>query len=325
MKIKIFCTLGPESINHKFLKSVSGKVHLLRLNMSHLSIAALKKNIIYIKKNSKIPICLDTEGAQIRSKIFKKKFFKTGSRLRIFDQKMKIKLYPEEVKNLLKLNDQLDIGFEGLKVKIIKITKDFLEAKVISEGWFEDSKGVHVTNRYINLNCLTKKDLKAIKVAKKYKIKNFALSFTNTSQDVKTFNKLLPNYTKIFKIESNEALKNLNDIISKGKNFLIDRGDLSKSTSLEMLPVAQRDIMKKVIKSKKNVFVATNLLESMIFNKSPTRGEINDVFNILELGASGLVLAAETAIGKNPAQCVDYLLKVIKTYRKYGRKIRYSN
>ena len=76
------------------------------------------------------------------------------------------------------------------------------------------------------------------------------------------------------------------------KNFLIDRGDLSKSTSLEMLPVAQREIMKKVVKNKKNVFVATNLLESMIFNKSPTR-EINDVYNILELGASGLVLAAK--------------------------------
>lgn len=325
MKIKIFCTLGPKSLNKKFLKSVSGNVHLLRLNMSHLTIQSLKKNIIYIKKNSKIPICLDTEGAQIRSKIPKKKFFKEGSKFKIFDLKTEIKLYPEEVKNLLKVSDKLDIGFEGLKVKIIKKTTDYLEVKAISDGWFEHSKGVHVTNRNINLNCLTKKDLHAIKVAKKFKIKNFALSFTNTVEDVKTFNKLLPKYTKIFKIESSQALKNLNGIISKGNNFLIDRGDLSKSTSLEMIPVAQRKIMKEVIKSRKNVFVATNLLESMIFNKSPTRGEINDVFNILELGASGLVLAAETAIGNNPSQCVDYLLKIIKTYKKYGRKIRYSN
>ena len=87
-----------------------------------------------------------------------------------------------------------------------------------------------------------------------------------------------------------------------------------------MLPVAQRLIMKKVIEKKKNVFVATNLLESMLLNISPTRGEINDVFNILELGASGLVLAAETAIGKNPSECVNYLTKLIKTFKKHGKK-----
>ena len=77
---------------------------------------------------------------------------------------------------------------------------------------------------------------------------------------------------------------------------------MSKSTSLECCSSSKRN-NEKVVKNKKNVFVATNLLESMIFNKSPTR-EINDVYNILELGASGLVLAAETAIGKNPTQCV---------------------
>ena len=74
MKIQIFCTLGPKSINKKFLKSISNQVHLLRLNMSHLSLNKLKKNLVYIKKISKIPICIDTEGAQIRTKIFKKSF-----------------------------------------------------------------------------------------------------------------------------------------------------------------------------------------------------------------------------------------------------------
>ena len=323
MKLKIFCTLGPNSLNKKFINSVSNKVDLLRLNMSHLSLKSLERNIIFIKKNSKIPICIDTEGAQIRSKINKKKFFKMGKILLISTNNSKVKFYPDEVQSLLKKNDKLDIGFEGLKIKIIKKNKNFLKAKVMSEGWFENSKGVHITNRFINLKCLTKKDLQAIKIGIKYKINNYALSFTNNVKDVKLFNNLLPRFTKIFKVESLEALKNINGIIKYGKNFLIDRGDLSKSTSLEMLPVAQREIMKKVVKNKKNVFVATNLLESMIFNKSPTRGEINDVYNILELGASGLVLAAETAIGKNPTQCVEYLTKIIKTYTKYGKKIRY--
>ena len=73
MKIKIFCTLGPASLNRNFLRKASKNVDLLRLNMSHLSLKMLKKNIIFIK-NSKIPICIDTEGAQIRTKISKKSF-----------------------------------------------------------------------------------------------------------------------------------------------------------------------------------------------------------------------------------------------------------
>ena len=82
MKIKIFCTLGPASLNRNFLRKASKKVNLLRLNMSHLSLKMLKKNIIFIKKNSKIPICIDTEGAQIRTKISKKSFLKEEKNLR---------------------------------------------------------------------------------------------------------------------------------------------------------------------------------------------------------------------------------------------------
>jgi pyruvate kinase len=318
MNKEIFCTLGPKSLNKKFLENASKHVNLLRLNMSHLSLKSFEKNIKLIRKFSKTPICLDTEGAQIRTKISKKKFFKKNQILRLFNKKTNLKFYPDEIKNLLKKKDLLDIGFEGLKIKIIKKNSDELIAKVVSEGWFESSKGVHLINRSIKLNCLTKKDYKAIKIAKKYKIKNYALSFTNTVKDVKIFNKLLPNSNKIFKLESKDAIKNLRGIIKEGQNFLIDRGDLSKSISLEMIPVAQRKIIKEVIKKKKKVYVATNLLESMIFNKSPTRGEVNDIYNILELGATGLVLAAETAIGNNSIQCIDYLKKIINTFKKYG-------
>ena len=100
----------------------------------------------------------------------------------------------------MKKNDKLDIGFEGLKVKIIKKNKNFLKAKVISEGWFENSKGVHITNRFINLKCLTKKDLQAIKIGIKYKINNYALSFTNNVKDVKLFNNYYLNLQKYLRL-----------------------------------------------------------------------------------------------------------------------------
>ena len=166
------------------------------------------------------------------------------------------------------------------------------------------------------MNYLTEKDIQAIKIARENKIKNFALSFTNTAEDVKKFNTLLDNKVKIFKLETKSALKNLKQIIKFGKNFLIDRGDLSKDISIEQIPVAQRKIIKVSTKNNKNVYVATNFLESMINNNIPNRGEVNDIYSTLEQGAKGLVLAAETAIGKNPEECVNMLRKIIKVYLK---------
>ena len=105
--------------------------------------------------------------------------------------------------------------------------------------------------------------------------------------------------------------------MKKGENFLIDRGDLSKEVNIENIPVAQRKLffMKSKFKNKK-IFVATNLLESMLNNNYPTRGEANDIFNSLEMGAEGLVLAAETAIGKYPIETVIFLKKMIKSFKK---------
>ena len=94
-KIKIICTLGPESLNEDFIKFSKNKVDLLRLNMSHLSIKNLIRSIKFIKRRTSIPICIDTEGTQIRTKVKKSKFYKYGQHLKIANKKGNIKLYPE--------------------------------------------------------------------------------------------------------------------------------------------------------------------------------------------------------------------------------------
>ncbi len=181
----------------------------------------------------------------------------------------------------------------------------------------ENNKGVHLENRKIKLNFLTPKDLKAIEIGKKFKIKNYALSFTNNVKDIEKFNKLLKTENKIFKIETSSAIKGFSKMLRKGNSFLIDRGDLSKEVKIEYIPVIQRKLfdIKNKIKNKK-IYVATNLLESMIERSAPTRGEANDIYNSLEMGANGLVLAAETAVGKYPKNAVKFLIKIIKVFKK---------
>ncbi len=318
-KIQILCTLGPSTLNKKFLLFSDKNVSLFRLNMSHVSLKNLPKYIKFIRKFSKVPICIDTEGAQIRTKVKKPRNYKSGDIFSLNFLNGNFTLYPPYVYNKLKQKDILDIGFNNLKAIIIKKEKKKIKLKTISSGFLEKNKGVHITNRKIKLKYLTELDQKAIEVSKKMGIKNFALSFTNSKSDIIRFKKILPNTNNIFKIETKEAIKNLKDLIKTGDNFLIDRGDLSKEISIENIPFTQRKILKLSKKYKnKKIFIATNFLESMILNRYPTRGEANDIFNSLECGASGLVLAAETAIGKYPESSVIFLKKMIKTYKKFS-------
>ena len=315
MKKEIFCTVGPGSLNKSFLNFSRKNINLLRLNMSHVDIKNLPKTINFIRKYTNTPICIDTEGAQIRSKVIKNMTYKKNLKLNIFLKKGNFKLYPPEVFYNLKKNDILDVGFEGLKIKIVKIAKEQIKCIVIEPGKLENNKGIHVVNRKFKLNFITKKDQEAIEIGKKNKIKYFALSFVNSSDDIKKFNKILKTEKKIFKIETENAMKNIDSILKAGDNFLIDRGDLSKEIKIENIPLAQRLILKKAKKFNKKVYIATNFLESMIFKNFPTRAEVNDIYNAIELGSAGIVLAAETAIGKYPIECVNLIKKLFRIFK----------
>jgi pyruvate kinase len=316
-KISIICTLGPSSLNKKFMKLAEGNISLFRLNMSHLSLFNLKKSILKIRRYSKIPICIDTEGAQIRTKVKKERFYKKNQKIVVYKKNKSISLYPPEVFEKIKVRDILNFGFENLRAKVLRKDASKLVCHTISEGFLGTNKGVHLENRKINLMYLTNKDFKAIKIGNEFKINNYALSFTNSVKDMKKFNKLLKDKNKIFKIETKDAVKDFKNILKYGNKFLIDRGDLSKDIKIENIPYVQRKLFALKNKYKKKIiYVATNLLESMMTNSYPTRGEANDIFNCLEMGANGLVLAAETATGKYPIEAIVFLKKMIKTFNK---------
>ena len=150
-QIKILCTLGPSTLNKRFLNFAERKISLLRLNMSHIEIKDLSNIIKFIKKNSNIPICIDTEGAQIRTKVTKLKFCKLNSILNIYRSSNNFTLYPSGVFNKLKVGDILNIGFRGLMVKIKSTNKKVIKSIIINSGYLENNKGVNISNRKIKL------------------------------------------------------------------------------------------------------------------------------------------------------------------------------
>ena len=183
--------------------------------------------------------------------------------------------------------------------------------QVINGGKIGSNKGVAV-NRNIDLPFITNKDEESIVIGKRLGIKNFALSFAQSGTNVKNFRKLIGSDAfLISKIESLDGLLNRLDIINLSDAILIDRGDLSRDIEIENIPHTQEILITEANRNSTEVFVATNLLESMLSSAIPTRAEVNDVYHTLKSGADGLVLAAETAVGLNPIKSASMIRKLI--------------
>jgi pyruvate kinase len=328
-KIKIICTLGPTSFKKSILKLLSKEqVDIFRINLSHTNIDQIEKKIRYLKKNKIKNICIDTEGAQVRTTHTNKKYFiKKNSDIKIYNEtnlsnNKKIYLYPYFDLNCLNLGTRIDIGFNSLSIKVVKkkSLKGYVLCKVLKDGYLDSKKGVHIHSK-INLPCLTHKDRYALKLARELNIKYYAISFVNSFKDLVEVKKIIGNKSFVIsKIETKSAIINLNKITKNSDALLIDRGDLSRYVPIEKIPVAQENILKQSIRFKTPTYVATNLLENMIQENEPTRAESHDIHSTLKEGAKGLVLAAETAIGKNPIECVRFIKKCISVYKSNKKR-----
>ena len=335
MNTKLLCTLGPASLNKNIISKLEELgTTLFRLNLSHTSIDDLSELIDFVQKNTNIPLSLDTEGAQIRNgkivngsiELFENETIEIVKDV-ILGNKKEFNLYPSFIFDEIELGNLISIDFNSLLVKVIKKTSDRITVKVINGGVMGQNKAVTI-NKTISLPPLTSKDIKAIDIGRKFGIKNYALSFANTAQDVDFIRKKTgKNSIIISKIECINGIKNLKNIINKSNAILIDRGDLSREIPIEYVPSFQNKIIEKANKLKKHVYVATNLLESMTSRSRPTCAEVNDVFNTLASGANGLVLAAETAIGLNPINSAKMIVKLVNVYEKDNERnsVLYSN
>jgi len=164
---------------------------------------------------------------------------------------------------------------------------------------------------------LTDKDREAIAIGREMGVRHFALSFTSCAKDIEILRDLVGDDAVIIsKIESRPGIDNFPSIATKTDAILIDRGDLSREIPIECIPAIQKQIAAKTGTMGIKLYIATNLLESMIHVTTPTRAEVNDIYNSLMDGADGLVLAAETAIGKYPVQCANVVVRIINEYKK---------
>jgi len=333
-KAKIIATLGPAIYSEiKLKKIISLGVDAFRINFSH-NITGVKKIITLIRKlenklNKRIAIIADLQGVKLRiGKISNGKLRIKHRQKFTFDTSKKIGnnlrvCFPYSfIINKIKKGSKILLDDGKYVFKVIKKNKNSLITRCLSTNCvLSSNKSVHIPNIKIAFNRLTKKDKKDISVAKRMGCNWIALSYIQNSKLVKETRKLINSDIGIIsKIENKNAIKNIKEIINASDAIMIARGDLAIDIGHSEVPRVQLELIKKCAALSKPVIVATQMLESMIENDTPTRAEINDVATAIFQGADAVMLSAETAIGKNPTQSVKTMSKTILATEKYKKQ-----
>jgi pyruvate kinase len=322
MKIQMLCTLGPASLSAGIIRQLDeAGVDLFRINLSHTPVALVEETVELVRRTSSKPLCLDLQGAQVRcGKVAPHVVLEAGTPIQLTAAEVEgtareLTLWPPAAFATLAAGSLVTVDFDGARLEVIRTAEGHAEAVVMEGGLVRSNKAVTVQPA-LTLPVLTDVDREAIAICVRQGVRDVALSFASCGEDVALVRSLAPGARVIAKIESAVGVRNMDGIIDQADAVLIDRGDLSREVPLEYVPFYQKAIVRRANRWSRPVYVATNLLESMVTNRNPTIAEANDVANTLLDGVHGLVLAAETAIGRDPVGIVHMVTRMVRAFER---------
>lgn len=326
---KIVASISDLHCEIDFLRELyNAGVNVMRINTAHATPEGIKKVINNVRKvSNSIAIIIDTKGPEIRTtSVDDNIYFKTGDEVKICGNPSEVSThdcvnvsYTNFVKDINIGNDVL-IDDGELALKIVDKTDDILYAIVQNNARLGSRKSVNVPGVHIELPALTDKDISNIKLAIEEDIDFIAHSFVRNKNDVKAVQDILNEYNSdikiISKIENQEGVDNIDEIIEASYGIMIARGDLGIEVPIEKIPGIQRKIIRKCVIANKPVIVATQMLHTMIKNPRPTRAEVTDVANAIYYRTDALMLSGETASGKYPIESVKIMASIIEQAEK---------
>ena len=314
---KIVASVSDRRCDVDFIRDLfNAGVNVVRMNTAH----ADKEGIINIIRNVRevsrhIGILIDTKGPEVRTTGCKEPIsYKTGDVVKLFGRPDVdsthdiVNLSYENFAADVQEGDHILFDDGALDMVVIGINGPSVIAQVTNDGVLGSHKSVNVPGRHIDLPALTNKDRKNIMLAIEQDIDFIAHSFVRSAADVRAVQAILDAYESdikiISKIENQEGVDNIDEIIDASYGIMIARGDLGIEVPLEQIPGIQWRIIRKCIEKKKPVIVATQMLHSMINNPRPTRAEVTDIANAIHSCTDALMLSGETASGKYPIEAV---------------------
>ncbi len=329
-KTKILATIGPSSEKiTKIEKLVLSGVDAFRINCSHTKGSQLKNYIENIRKVEKklkkpIGILIDLQGPKLRIGEIKNNsiILKKGQKILLIkkiksSKSNEVPIPEEKVFKSIKVNHPIFIDDGKIKLKVLKVSKNIIEARVILEGILKSKKGINLPDTVLKNSALTESDKKNVRQGIKYGVDWIALSFIQTPRDISDLRKICKKHVSIMaKIEKPSALNYINEITKLADGLMIARGDLGVELPIQDVPGWQKRIIREARIQGKPVIVSTQMLESMITSKTPTRAEVSDVATAVFEGSDAVMLSAESAVGNNPELAVNMMDKIAHSVEK---------
>ena len=329
-KTKIVCTIGPASEKvEQLVQMIDAGMNVARLNFSHGDFEEHGARIINIREASKrtgkmVAILLDTKGPEMRTHNMKDGLveFETGDVVRISmtevegtREKFSI-TYPELINDIeVGTHILLDDGLIDLEITELDHANNEIVVLVQNPGILKNKKGVNVPGVSVNLPGITDKDAADIRFGLKNDIDYIAASFVRRASDVLEITQILEeeNMTHVQiipKIENQEGVDNIDEILKVSNGIMVARGDLGVEIPTEEVPIVQKALIQKCNQAGKPVITATQMLDSMQQNPRPTRAEASDVANAIFDGTDAIMLSGETAAGDYPIEAVQTMTRI---------------
>ncbi|OEK27187.1 pyruvate kinase [Staphylococcus saprophyticus] len=329
-KTKIVCTIGPASESEEMLeKLIKAGMNVARLNFSHGDHAEHKARIDTIRKVSKrlgktVAILLDTKGPEIRTHNVKDGLIELEKGSEVTVSMTEVEGTPEKFsvtyENLINDVEEgsyilLDDGLIELQVKSIDKANGEVLCDVLNTGELKNKKGVNLPGVKVSLPGITDKDADDINFGISEGVDFIAASFVRRPSDVLDIRKLLEakqnkNISIIPKIENQEGIDNIKEILEVSDGLMVARGDMGVEIPPESVPMVQKDLIRQCNKLGKPVITATQMLDSMQRNPRATRAEASDVANAIYDGTDAVMLSGETAAGQYPEEAVKTMRNI---------------
>jgi pyruvate kinase len=338
---KIICTIGPATDSIEMLEKLADAgMNVARLNMSHGNHTSHAKIIASIKKlnetrNHPIAILLDTQGPEIRTGDRAQDLhLEEGDTLSIVARGLEdvesssIQINYDDLITDVDVGDMITVDNGLINLQVLSKEDRIMQVKVIDGGLLKSKRHVNLPGIRVNLPAITDKDRRDIEFGLEQGVDFIALSFVRQAADIRQLQELLGDRIDqvkiIAKLEDQEAIKNMVEIIEVADGIMVARGDLGVEVPLEVLPRIQRRIIRTCAEMGKRAIVATHMLESMIENPIPTRAEVTDVANAVYEEADAIMLSGETTVGKYPIKCVENLDRIARSIEK-SRGLRFTD
>ncbi len=329
-KTKIIGTLGPASRSEKTIEElILSGMNVVRMNFSHGDHAYHQETIDMVKRvreklKAPVAILLDTKGPEIRLVHFAKQkvILKAGQTFvltteEVIGDENRVGITYLDLPSQVKKGDHVLIDDGRLSLIVEKTTATQVHCTVLVGGEVSDHKGVNIPNVHLDMPYLSKSDEEDIIFGIQNDVDFIAASFVRCKEDIVTLRKFVDyhgghNIKIISKIENIEGVDNFDAILKYSDGIMVARGDMGVEIEYERLPGIQKKFINKCYRSGKMVITATQMLESMITNATPTRAEITDVANAVFDGTSAIMLSGETAVGVHPAHVVRVMAKIAR-------------